>query len=1062
MPISAFLRNLGLERYEKTFKDNAIDARVLTTLTSDDLKELGVALVGHRRLLLNAIAALPAQAEDRDDAASASGTSDRGAVDIRPASGGADRRQLTTLFCDLVGSTELSADLDPEDMGDLIRAFQNACAGVITRFEGYVAKFMGDGVLGYFGYPQAHEDEAGRAVRCGLALARTVGSMMAPNGNPLAVRVGIATGVVVVGVRIGDGMAREEAAVGGALNLAARLQEIAVPGTVVIAEATRALLGNAFEIEDLGAQELKGLGKDLRAYAVRAERAVDRFNARGGTILPMLGRASESSLLNERWSVAARGEGQCLLLVGEAGIGKSRIVRNMLDMLDMLGNEAAARVMFQCSPAHTDSALWPVMRQLENEAGVLEDDEARVRLGKLKELLETERAPATALPLIADFLGIVRVANVASPDVSVQAKREMMLGALANRLLGKARRRPLLVVLEDAHWVDPTTLELIEAVIDGIADATVLVLLTSRPDGQPKIAGRQYVTKLTLNRLARSEVEEMIRRIAGGRLAKKMVDAIAERTDGVPLFIEELTKAVLEGSTTGIPASLHDTLMARLDRIPEVKAVAQAAACIGREFDGTLLAELLDMSAAELDAQLERLVAAELIFRRRLSGAQHFTFKHALVRDAALNSLLHRKRFKIHSRLAEILMERRRAEAIIAPELIAYHLVEGNSPAQSVPYWVDAIERALLNGAEREASEFCQKGLRSAASIEAPEDRDAASCDILLLQYGAVYPKGEVENLATLIEQAGEFAERLGDLERQSRVADAKAYVYSSLGRMSEAIAAGRRGVEISTELGVDDAINQAHMMLARALYAAGDYREAVTQISVARDRLGDDLERGKVPGRMNQTTNTRVWRCFMRCEMGNFEAAERDIAEAYGFLPRIPANEHISLWTDLAAGRLCYLRGDHGAVVDALERQRDLCRRDYPVYFQRLAMSLGPALAKVGRGSEGRDLLEEADIQGEALKFVFFRAQLLAQFSLVVLEAGDADRARVIADRAVIVAQRAGEAGNLAWATFAAGAAASLLGDEDRAHALLASAKQQAEIRGMDPLIKRSSAARL
>ncbi len=576
--VRAWLEANGFGRFADLFEANEIDREVLLELTDDDLAKLGLPL-GPRKKLLKAIAALD-QPTEPSPTRSLPEPAPPAMAAPRP---DAERRQLTVMFVDLVGSTALSTQLDPEDMREVIRAYQNAVAGEIARFDGHVAKFMGDGVLAYFGYPKAHEDEAERAVRAGLAITAAIGLLNNPAGEALAARVAIATGLVVVGDLVGEGVAQEQAVVGDTPNLAARLQGIAAPGQVVIADATRRLLGSGFELEDLGEHELKGIGEPVPAFAVAGERRVEsRFEAMSGpSLLPMVGRGQELALLLERWALAKAGEGQGVLLVGEAGIGKSRISRALLDALV---EEEHFRVRYQCSPYHIDSALWPVIQQLNHAAGLETEDPIEARLDKLEALLE-RAGGREAAPLIANLLGLDGVARYGPLDLTPQARRARTLHALAEQPLRLATRQPVLVVLEDAHWIDPTTLELIEQCLDRIAKARVLILMTSRPDQQPALAAHPHVTRLTLNRLGRAGVESIVARLGGDHLPSKTINGIIARTDGVPLFVEELTKAVLETGEASIPASLHDSLMARLDRIPDVKALAQIAACIGRDFD---------------------------------------------------------------------------------------------------------------------------------------------------------------------------------------------------------------------------------------------------------------------------------------------------------------------------------------------------------------------------------------------------------------------------------------------------------------------------------------------
>jgi class 3 adenylate cyclase/predicted ATPase len=699
--VSSWLAEQGLGHHAQAFAENGIAGDILRDLTDADLKELGLNL-GDRKRLLKAIAALAA-GPARDQVATAEQT-------MTPAvPREAERRQLTVMFVDLVGSTELAGRLDPEDMREVIRSYQNAVAGEIARFEGHVAKFMGDGVLAYFGWPKAHEEDAERAVRAGLAVMQAMGAITTPEVQPLAARAGIATGLVVVGDLIGDGAAQEEAVVGETPNLAARLQGLAEPGQVVVAESTRRLLGDVFELADLGSRQVKGIASSIAAFGVVGEQALDsRFEARSGlSLLPIVGRDQELALLLERWAQAKAGEGQGVLLVGEAGIGKSRISRAVLDAV---ADEPHTRIRYQCSPYHTDSALWPVIQQLTYAAGIVTDDSGEARLDKLEALLD-RAVERDAAPLIADLLGLDGTARYGKLGLTPQVQRARTLEALVQQLLDLAARQPVLVVLEDAHWIDPSTLELIEQSLDRLAAAPVLILLTSRPDNQPSLAAHPHVTRLTLNRLSRAGVEAIVARLGGDQLPTATVAAIIARTDGVPLFVEELTKAVLETGETSIPASLHDSLMARLDRIPEVKEIAQTAACIGREFVYALLAAIADRPEPGLAIALDQLTAAELIFRRGNPPEARYTFKHALVQDAAYRSLLKSKRQQLHARIAQVLEERLTDAGETGPEVLAQHLTDASLAERAIPYWRRAGELAAGRSANAEAVAHLSKAL---------------------------------------------------------------------------------------------------------------------------------------------------------------------------------------------------------------------------------------------------------------------------------------------------------------------------------------------------------------
>ena len=626
------------------------------------------------------------------------------------------------MFVDLVGSTELSTRLDPEDTSAIMRAYQNVVAREITRFEGHIAKFLGDGVLAFFGYPKAHEDEAERAVRAALALTQAVRKVTTPTDEPLAARVGIATGLVVVGELIGEGSAEEQTVAGETPNLAARLQALAEPGGVVISQNTRRLVDGLFEFVDLGAHSLKGFAEPVTAFTIVGERSIaSRFEARStSAILPMVGRDQELALLLDRWALAKEGEGQGVLLVGEAGIGKSRITRAFLDSLV---GEPHTRIRYQCSPYHTESALWPAVQQLTHAAGLTANDSIDAKLDKLEALLDRGDGRDTA-PLIADLIGLDGTARYGDLNLTSQVLRARTLDALVKQLLGLAASQPVLIVLEDAHWIDPSMLGLLEQCMDRIVDARVLLLLTSRPDPKPELVNHPHLTQLSLNRLGRAGIEAIAARLAGEALSAEVVNGIIERADGVPLFVEELTKAVLETGETVIPASLNDSLMARLDRNPEVKLVAQTAACIGREFDYQLLVAIAEQSDQALLSALDQLATAELIFRRGAPPDASFTFKHALVRDIAYTSLLRRRREEIHGQIARALECGVGSSVPASPELLARHFSECGVAEKAIPYWLEAGEKSARRSANAEAIEAFNKGLELVLKQPQGAERD--------------------------------------------------------------------------------------------------------------------------------------------------------------------------------------------------------------------------------------------------------------------------------------------------------------------------------------------------
>ena len=718
--IAQWLEKLGMTEYAQRFAENRIDFSVLRDLTDQDLKDLGVVL-GDRRKILRAISEL---------AGAAPATSQVHAVTEPKLQDTAERRQVTVMFSDLVGSTALSARMDPEDLREVISTYQKCVAETVRRFDGFVAKYMGDGVLVYFGYPQAHEDDAERSVRAGLELIAAVTALKSP--VPMQTRVGIATGLVVVGDLIGSGEAQERGIVGETPNLAARLQTIAEPNKVVIAEGTRKLLGNLFELEDLGTKDLKGVTGPVRAWAaLRVSSAEGRFEAmHAAGLTDLVGREEELDLLLRRWSKAKAGEGQVVLLSGEAGIGKSRLTAALLERLS---SEPHTRLRYFCSPQHTDSAFYPIISQTERAAGLAHDDTTQAKLDKLDAVLAQTSTPIQDAALFAEMLSLPNDGRYPALDLAPEERRQRTQEALTAQLAGLTRQRPVLMIVEDAHWVDPTSLEVFGRTVDQIKTLPVLLIVTFRSEFNAPWAGRSHVTSLALNRLGEREAAAIIARIVGNKdLPADVTAEIVERTDGIPLFVEEMTKAVLEAESEdearqtaaavpspalAVPASLHASLMARLDRLGPAKDVAQIGAAIGREFSHALLAAVVREPEAELRSALDRLIAAGLLFRQGVPPQATYLFKHALLQDAAYGTLLREPRRALHARIAEIL-ERQFVEiAESQPELLAHHCTEAGLIEKAAGLWGKAGLRSLERSALVEAVAQLRRTLDQFATL---------------------------------------------------------------------------------------------------------------------------------------------------------------------------------------------------------------------------------------------------------------------------------------------------------------------------------------------------------
>jgi class 3 adenylate cyclase len=754
------------------------------------------------------------------------------------------------MFCDLVGSTALTAQLDPEDVGDLIRAFRGAVVAAVSRFDGHIARWMGDGAAVYFGYPRAHEDDAERAARASLALIKAVAQLRRDRGVGLEVRVGISTGLVIVGELIGEGEARERGVIGETPNLAARLQALAEPGSVLISESTRRLLGKSFELKDLGLWELKGFNAPVPAWSVvREMENVSRFEAsRSETMTPFVGREQEVALLMDYWRQATKGKGQVALLSGEAGIGKSRILATLREHI---GDERHIMLRYQCSAHHTNDAFFPIIGQIWRGANFVSGESAAARLQKLETMIASTGLEGTDIaPYFASLLAIPTEARYPALEMAPSEVKERTIAAMIALVVELAKATPLLMLVEDVHWIDPTSLDLVGRMVEKVHRLPVLMVMTFRPEFTPPWVGSRHVATLSLNRFARGEAVTMIDRITSGRtLPAEVLDQILAKTDGVPLFMEELTKSVLESgllreengayvlaaalTPLAIPSTLHDSLTARLDRLSPIREIAQIAAAIGREFSRSLLEAVSPIRGQRLDDALRQLMEAELIHQRQAPPKASYTFKHALVQDAAYGSLLRGRRQRIHADIAQALEQGIEGEEC-PPAVVAHHFDEAGLADSAAGYWLAASELALSQSAPTEAERHASAGLSLIPRMAEGPERDALELGLLVARANALVPLKSIsapETFAALTAAKRLLDKGVGtDLQRGS-VLFGLCSATTLRAQMRPALDLARQIIEVAERQ--DDPTYQlvAYRMLGTNQYYAGQNREALKSL---------------------------------------------------------------------------------------------------------------------------------------------------------------------------------------------------------------------------------------
>jgi predicted ATPase/class 3 adenylate cyclase len=765
----------------------------------------------------------------------------------------AERRQLTVLFCDLIDSTALATQLDPEELREVVRAYQRVCAEAIQRFEGHIAQYLGDGLLVYFGYPQAHEDDGQRAVRAALgmvqAMARLNERLGSEWGVSLAVRVGIHTGMVVVG-EMGGGDRQEQLALGETPNVAARLQALAAPDTIMISGATQRLVQGVFAYEDLGAHTLRGVATPVRVFHVLQEREAKNGvdSAVGGGLTPLLGRDQELGMLLERWSQVKDGHGQVVLLNGEAGIGKSRLVEAVKERVT---GELHTRIELRCSPYYQHSALHPLIEVLNRQLRWRQEDPAPEKLRKLETVLRRYGfSPPDVVPLFAALLALPLPDHYAPLALTPQGQKQKTLETLLVWLLRETEQYPVLFIVEDLHWLDPSTLEFLSLVVDQAATMRLFALFTHRPIFRPPWAPLAHLTHLHLNRLPRHQAALMIGQVAGGRaLPAEVHQQLLTKTDGVPLFVEELTKMVLESGLLrevgdryeligplpplAIPATLQDSLMARLDRLATGKLVAQLGATIGRQFDYALLQAVSPMDEATLQQALGQLVEAELLYQSELLPGGTFTFRHALIQETAYLSLLRSMRQQYHQQIAMALVGRFQETVETQPELVAHHYTEAGLAAQAVPYWQRAGERAIERSANLEAISHLTRGLEVLKTLPDTPQRTQQELTLqLALGTPLVMIKGyEAREVEQVYTRAQELCQQVGDKSQRFSVLVGLRRVYFGRGQLQTAREVAEECLTLAQDLPNPAFLQEAHAILGTTLLYQGELLSACTHL---------------------------------------------------------------------------------------------------------------------------------------------------------------------------------------------------------------------------------------
>ena len=952
--LAAWLEAQGLGQYAKVLAENEVDLEALRLVSEHDLQALGIPL-GPRKKLLKAIensgSAVTITPPRSPDSYTPTHLSKK--IPTSKSAPEGERRQLTVLFCDMVGFTELANRVDPEILQGIIRSYEDACAVCITRYEGYVFQLLGDGIVAFFGYPLAHEGEAERAIHAGLAIIEALSKLDVPDAGHLAVRIGIATGLVVVS-------SAEKGAVGETMNLASRLQAVAQPGSIVVSERVHRLAGGSFNYQDLGEQTLKGITQPTHAYRiVGVSEAASRFEAATQEgVTPLVGREQEIGLLMERWALAQDGEGQVVLLSGEPGIGKSRILSALRERLEAQG---AQTLRFQCSPYYANSAFWPSIDNFERALRFGRDEPPESKLDKLEALMVTYYGrPLADVRFVASMLSVPCEARYGAIAMSPQKHKDETLRSLVDLTEAATRKQSSVMLFEDVHWADPTSLEVLDQLVDRLRTIPLLIVLTHRPEFQSRWPQHGHVTGLNLSKLTRAQSAAMVSRLAGGKaLPADLLEQILAKTDGVPLFVEELTKVILESNlvedqggryelagplpTLAIPNSLRDSLMARLDRLGQVKEVAQIGACIGREFSDELLVSVSPLPRMQLAKALKQLTASELVFKRGSGKDTAYVFKHALVQDAAYDSLLKSKRAEVHAKIADVLERHFPETAQSEPELLATHLTAAARAEAAISYWLKAGERSLERAAMREAISHFQNGMALLENVRDPDKRQSLEIDLrVALAMAWTLVKGfAADELFDTLMRAWGILEESGTRRHAARVLWGIWAHQLSCGKIEASLKWVRRMLEEAEQDRDETLWFVGQWSAAIVYYWHGDFESCSHHADLILERYVP-ARHGPIPEMMNYDALTvaLLHRAFCEARTGFYARALRSIEEARAHAARLnaPVNTAYVHW-QAAWNHLA--RWDGERTMQDLDALEVLARRHGLYFFEAVLIPL-------------------------------------------------------------------------------------------------------------------------